>query len=356
VRLVRILVPSVLALALSTGPQAPDGAARASATRLRQNPLITVKTSPSLGDNVNGPAIVRAPAWMKNPLGRYYAYFAHHKGRFIRLAYADAIAGPWTIYEPGVLRVEDTAFMRPPPDPPDDLTFYTHVASPEILVDAERQRMVMWFHGWWTDGKPWPADRSATPAWARQNGYAQFTQSAVSSDGIHFSVQPPITKVSYLRAFLLDGYFYSVARLGVLARSRDPLASFEVGPNPFRDGPYAGRVRHVALLRRDRALFVFFSGIGDAPERILLSTIELTGGWQTWKASAPVEVLRPETSYECPDLPNQPSQPGEIYGPAQQVRDPALFEEGGKIFLFYTVCGEQGIAAAEVTLPGRRVP
>jgi hypothetical protein len=345
----RLAAVAALALTLAAAAQAPDRGALATAVRLPQNPLITVKTSPSLGDNVNGPAIVRVPAWVKNPLGRYYAYFAHHKGRFIRLAYADAIAGPWTIYEPGVLRVEDTAFIRPPPDPPDDLAFYTHVASPEILIDAERRRMVMWFHGWWTDGKPWPADRSATTAWARQNGYAQFTQSAVSSDGVHFGVQPPITKVSYLRALPLDGYVYSMARLGVLARSRDPLASFEVGPNPFRDGPYAGRVRHVALLRRDRTLFVFFSGIGDAPERILLSSIDLSGDWQTWKASPPVEVLRPETSYECPGLPNRPSEPGEIYGPARQLRDPALFEEDGQTFLFYTVCGEQGIAAANVT-------
>jgi hypothetical protein len=350
VMLLRILVPSLLALALSAVPQAP-GAAAPPAIRLPQNPLITVRTSSSLGDNVNGPAIVRVPAWVKNPLGRYYAYFAHHKGRFIRLAYADAIAGPWKIYEPGVLRVEDTAFTRPPPDPPDDPTFYTHVASPEISVDDEQQRIVMWFHGWWTDGKPWPADPGATPAWARQNGYAQFTQSAVSSDGVRFRVQPPITKVSYLRAFRLDRDLYSLARLGQLARSRDPLTSFEVGPNPFRDGPYAGRVRHVALVRRDRTLFVFFSGIGDAPERILLSTIDLAGDWQTWKASPPVEVLRPDTAYECPDLPNLPSAPGEIDGPAQQMRDPAVFEESGKVFLFYTVCGEQGIAAAEVTLP-----
>ena len=92
---------------------------QARAIRFKQNPLITVDTSPSLGDNVNGPSIVRAPAWIKQPLGRYYAYFAHHKGQFIRLAYADAIAGPWTIYEPGVVQVKDTAFYRPQPDPPD---------------------------------------------------------------------------------------------------------------------------------------------------------------------------------------------------------------------------------------------
>jgi len=342
----------LLALAMTATMRAPDDRPGASAVRLPQNPLITVKTSPSLGDNVNGPAIVRMPAWVKNPLGRYYAYFAHHKGRLIRLAFADAIAGPWKVYEPGVLRVEDTAFMRPPPDPPDDLTFYTHVASPEISIDDDQQRIVMWFHGWWTDGKPWPVDRESIAAWTRRNGYAQFTQGGVSADGIHFDVQPAITKVSYLRAFRVDGVLYSMSRLGQLARSRDPVASFEVGPNPFRDGPYAGRVRHVALLRRGRTLFVFFSGIGDAPERILLTTIALAGDWQTWKASSPVEVLRPETSYECPDLPNLPSTPGEIYGPAQQMRDPAVYEENGTLYLFYTVCGEQGIAAAEVTLRG----
>ena len=37
---------------------------------------------------------------------RYYLYFAHHKGSYIRLAFADAVAGPWTVYEPGVLSLE----------------------------------------------------------------------------------------------------------------------------------------------------------------------------------------------------------------------------------------------------------
>jgi hypothetical protein len=32
------------------------------------------------------------------------------------------------------------------------------------------------------------------------------------------------------------------------------------------------------------------------------------------------------------------------------LRDPAVFVENGKISLFYTVCGEQGIAAADVRL------
>src|SRR4051795_5349577 len=85
--------------------------------RLPQNPLITVNSSATLGGNVNGPTVIRVPAWVEHPLGRYYMYFANHIGDFIRLAYADAITGPWRVYEPGVLHVRDTAFFRPQPDP-----------------------------------------------------------------------------------------------------------------------------------------------------------------------------------------------------------------------------------------------
>jgi hypothetical protein len=330
----------------------PAAATRVTATRLGQNPLITVATSSSLGDNVNGPSIIRVPSWIPHPLGRYYAYFGHHKGQFIRLAYADAIAGPWKIYGPGVLPVSETAFYRPQPDPPDGPVdqFYTHVASPEIYVDDGRKRLVMWTHGWWTAGQRWPIGAAEARAWARQHGYGQFTQSSDSSDGLHFARHPAITNVSYLRVFSLDGYLYGMARLGQLLRSKDPLATFEIGPNPFAGGAYADRVRHVATLLRGRTLYVFFSGIGDAPERVMLSTVDLAGDWNGWKASAPVELLRPEARYECPDLPNVPSAAGEIEGRARQLRDPAIFEEGGKTFLFYSICGEQGLAAAEVTI------
>jgi hypothetical protein len=322
-----------------------------SATRLPQNPPITVDSSPSLGDNVNGPTIVRVPAWIPHPLGRFYAYFGHHKGQFIRLAYADAVTGPWKIYDPGVVPVKDTAFYRPQPDPADGPVeqFYTHVASPEIYVDEPNKRLVLWVHGWWTDGQRWPLGAAEARAWTRQNNYGQFTQSSVSSDGLHFTLQPAITRVSYLRVFPLDGYLYGMARLGQLLRSKDPLAAFEMGPNPFAGGPYADRVRHVATLRRGRTLYVFFTGIGDAPERVMLSTIELAGDWTNWKASPSVEVLRPQAAYECPDLPNMPSAAGEIEGKAQQLRDPAIFEEGGKTYLFYSICGEQGLAIAELT-------
>ncbi len=338
-----------LAAARPDAPAAQSGA-RVTARRLLQNPLITTRTSASLGDNINGPAVIRVPPWVQRPLGRYYMYFAHHMGGFIRLAYAEAIEGPWKIHEPGVVQVRDTAFFRPQPDPPENLeNFYTHVASPEVEIDHERQRLMLWFHGWWTEGKMWPVGEPAAREWARRNGYGQYTQAATSRDGLSFDIRPEITQASYLRVFRLEGALYGMGRLGRLLRSSDPLSGFDLGHNPFRGGPYANRVRHVALLRRGDLMYVFFSAIGDAPERILMSTMRVSGDWASWTASAPVEVLQPAAPYECATLPNAPSEGGDVKGPVRQMHDPAIFEENGRTFLFYSFCGEQGIAAAEVT-------
>ena len=104
--------------------------------RLDQNPLITVRSSTTLGGNVNGPTVIRVPDWIERPLGRYYMYFANHMGDFVRLAYADAVEGPWRIYEPGVLHVRDTAFYRDQPDPDRDAGRFLH--SRRLSRDTRR--------------------------------------------------------------------------------------------------------------------------------------------------------------------------------------------------------------------------
>jgi hypothetical protein len=317
------------------------------AERFATNPLISVASDPSLGGNVNGPTVIRVPDWVERPLGRYYMYFANHMGETIRLAYADDLAGPWTVHEAGVLDVRETAFFRPQPDPEGPRAdFYTHIASPEILIDHENRRLIMWFHGWWTNGERWPETLPEARAWARERGYAQQTQVAESVDGLTFAVRPAITRPSYLRVFEHDGAFYGVARLGTLSRASDPLEAFEVGPSLVRDGPYAGRVRHVALVLEGRRLDVYFTAIGDAPERVMVASVELDGDWTTWRAGDAVEVLRPEATYECVDLPVEPSESGDIAVRARQIRDPFVFDEDGRTVLFYAACGEQAIAAA----------
>lgn len=60
--------------------------------------------------------MIRVPNWLEDPLGQYYLYFADHKGGYIRLAFADAIEGPWTVHEPGSLRLSDSTMLTESPE------------------------------------------------------------------------------------------------------------------------------------------------------------------------------------------------------------------------------------------------
>ena len=62
-------------------------------------------------------------------------------------------------------------------------------------------------------------------------------------------------------------------------------------------------------------------------------------------------MLGPETGSECANLPNAPSAAGDVDVPVRQMRDPFVFAEAGRLTLFYTTCGEQGIAGATLVLP-----
>jgi hypothetical protein len=347
-----IALTSLVALVQALPRSAPQPASSVRVARFTTNPLVTVRSSSTLGANVNGPTVIRVPAWVQKPLGKYYMYFGNHRGVFIRLAYADSPAGPWKIHDPGVWHVKDSALYRPQPDSASFGGFNTHFASPEIFVDNARRRIVLWAHGWYTNGERWPAEPQAAQAWANKNGYGQFTQGATSTDGINFTAQPAITKESYIRVFQRGDELFGMSRLGVLLHAPDPLASFEIGPNAFRDTRYgSNRVRHIALLPRGNRLHVLFTAIGDAPEKLLWSSIDMTRDWKEWQVSAPVDVMQPEAAYECASQPIAPSQVGDVAGDVRQIRDPYILEDDGKTYVYYAICGEQGVAGAEITLP-----
>ena len=105
------------------------------------------------GDNINGPSLIKVPNWVKNPLGKYYLYFSHHDGKYIRMAYSNNIEGPYTVYLDGTLKLEDT--------PGRD-----HIASPDVHVDNNKQEIIMYYHTPYDD-------------W-------QYTFKAISKDGLNF--------------------------------------------------------------------------------------------------------------------------------------------------------------------------
>jgi hypothetical protein len=84
--------------------------------RLVDRPIVGPTLDPSIGQNIQGPSLIRVPDWVTSPLGRYYLYFAHHKGVYIRLAAADDLEGPWRIHRPGTLHLKDSGFLTKPPE------------------------------------------------------------------------------------------------------------------------------------------------------------------------------------------------------------------------------------------------
>ncbi|MHA1668964.1 MAG: hypothetical protein ACTSV5_00145 [Promethearchaeota archaeon] len=69
--------------------------------RLSNNPIIYPELDSSIGQNIAGPSLIRTPDWIEDSMGKYYLYFAGHKGAYIRLANADKLEGPWKVYKKG---------------------------------------------------------------------------------------------------------------------------------------------------------------------------------------------------------------------------------------------------------------
>jgi hypothetical protein len=351
-------------LALGSGAAARGAAAdcvgmpRTAVERLPGNPIIRPHMDARMGSNVQGPSLIRVPEWIRNPLGRYYLYFADHKGAYIRLAYADRLEGPWRTHEPGALQLAESHFLTEPapvpagaapganapartvageaalegfaagavegvPSPLESATV-PHIASPDVHVRSDRREIVLYYHG--LDGFR-----------------SQHTRVATSRDGISFTARPELLGNSYFRAFPYQDRWYAIAMPGIVYRSDDGLGAFEAGPTLFPP-----TMRHSAVLRRGDSLLVFWTQVGDAPEHVLLSIVDLDGDWKSWRARDPIDVLYPEQAWEGADLPVQPSVRDAINVRVRQLRDPGIFEENGRTWLLYAVAGEAGIAIAEL--------
>ena len=309
------------------------------AVRLSTEPIIRPHMDERMGANINGPSLIRVPDWIEAPLGRYYLYFADHKGAYIRLAVADTLAGPWRTYTPGTLTLEASHFAneRPHPDRVSEGTrrdaasaieqdyLQPHIASPDVHVDHDRREIRMYYHGMLEDGE-------------------QRTRVAVSTDGITFEAHPEILGNSYFRVFRHQGWHYALVMPGELRRSRDGLTGFESGPVLF-----CPEMRHSAVRCTGGALDVFWSRVGDAPEGILHSRVRLDGDWMEWREEGASLVMEPEQTWEGAGLKAEPSLRGEINELVRQLRDPCVYEEAGRTFLLYCGGGESGIGVAEIS-------
>jgi len=101
------------------------------------------------------PSIFHAGAYLANPLGEWYLYFAPHENPGgIAFMYADSLEGPWTEY------------VANPVIKNEWLPYYTavpHVSSPDAFWNEAEQKLFVYYHG--------------------NNGTTRF---ATSTDGVTF--------------------------------------------------------------------------------------------------------------------------------------------------------------------------
>lgn len=327
-----------------------------------------VGAPPEEGANINGPSVIRVPDWIPaaqraDPAAQYYLYFAHHRGDYIRLAWSDDVEGPWHLYRVGQdIPLGDRGVLDLGPTDSiglgNGLTVLSHVASPDVFVDGENLRIVLYFHA---------------PAEFEGASLDEKTFVATSGDGLEFraGIEPVSLGNSYFRVFRRGGEGFAIARLGVLYKA--PIASGPWTPPPghdFGDDLWAPRsdnpfqtdiwnagssvtLRHVAVRRDGDMLQVFHTRIGDVPERILLSTGDsIAGTFDTWDPTfPPQEVLRAEPGWEGGEIPPAPSEAGPAPDDVNQLRDPYVFEDlDGETYLFYAGRGESAIGVARLEI------
>ena len=361
--ILRLLLLSVALSSLDTfaAPALANVGQRApTIVRFKENPIIRPEMLPGKdGANICGPSLIRAPAWLKNPLGKYYLYFADHKGSYIRLAYADNVEGPWRIHEPGSLHLDQmVAVARTAAGAKASEIKGNHIASPDVHVDEDRKEIRMYFH----------FQIAPNASWGHRSGVA------LSKDGVRF--EPVGTKPigePYFRVFRWNGYYYAINRSAALARSRDGLTDFEVGNSSFAEAvghktltrspelpadprkkgggeDAAEGIRHTAIKIDGNVMTVFYSRVGDLPETLLCSKVVLTDDWKSWRLSPPTPVLAPTMDYEGAGVPPKMPTNAEMRVMPRplfrELRDPCIYRENGTTYLLYAVAGERGLAGS----------
>ena len=286
-----------------------------------------------IGNNINGPSLIKAPNWLPNCLGRYYLYFGHHFGQNIRMAFSNNLTGPWNIYKGGVLHLKETPFTheRPNAKQPQWATeegvdgLYPHIASPDVHINTREKSLEMFFHGLDHDGE-------------------QRSLHALSNDGLTWWVQSQRIKQTYLRVFRYKNIKYALGWGGQILRQNSD-GTFELGPWSFGDQGH----RHASALVQGDKLHVVWTRIGDAPEQILYSSIDISLPWRDWYATEGQVILKPKFDWEGANLPISNSTVGGLTKQEHALRDPFLFEQNEEIYMLYAGGGETCIGIAKLS-------
>lgn len=323
------------------------------------------------GHNINGPSVIRIPDWITpehraHPEAKYYMYFAHHKGAYIRMAWSRSIEGPWSLYQTGKgASIGDRGVL-------DHGNKYieldngiriqdNHLASPHVIVDDEHQRIVMYFH-------------TGSSTYVKGERFKlQYAYVSTAPYGLEFyeGIEPVVLGRFYFHVFEYDKELYAFSNSGwpFKAPSLDaPWTTpqdfdytqflWQAHPNSPATKNYTTpdgnakrfSLRHSSVRLVGDELHVFYSQKGLKPERVQMSTIDMSvGDWEKWVLSDPQEIMEAQPGWEGGHLPKLPSSGGWAPDEVNQLRDPFVFEDkDGELYLFYTGSGENAIGVARL--------
>ena len=324
-------------------------------TRLTDTPLVAAGMfasaalaglEPDALANINGPFLLRMPDWAAEKQAAFHTYFGHHKGKSLRLAYANRLEGPWAMHPDPVIPLANSLFAPedPAPDWVDALGgdyLYAQVASPDAHIDELNRRIVMYYYGLLRDSD-------------------QQTRLATSTDRLHFTPQAPLLGPPYFRARRLDAVIYLSMWEGRLGRMTSWEGPVELAP-PIHDGyhlpPHVSghdsgqpgrQIRHDHIFAHDGRIYMTFSRIGDTPERCLHCEVVPADDWAAWRFGQVSDLLRLAPGWEGGDLTMRPSIMGTAWDRLHELHDPALITDNGQGFMAYCGGAESGLGIARL--------
>ncbi len=303
--------------------------------RLPDNPMLTLdmfsedRTEHSL---MSG-CLIKVPSWVENPLGKYYLYSAQHHGRdHLDLSYSDNINGPWTVYEPGVLPIEETCDGE-----------VDHISAPDVHVVDDQQRFVMFFHG-------------------MSSCYGHHGSIALSDDGVTWHGTDYWIPAYFVVKQAIDGKYYGVGKKGELFRSDSLITDrgtekhsdryamiYKLPEDPIETIKFA---RHSSLRLVQDTMYVLYSNRGDTLEHLkVIKVVNFTDpDTSNWIVSEGQSLLRPEYDWEGVNFPIKVSAGG--HTGKHELRDPKVYTVENQDYLCYSVAAESGVAIARIFFPG----
>ncbi len=320
------------------------------------------------GKNMNGPSAIRIPDWIPptnraDPTAVYYLYFAHHQGKYVRMAWAAEINGPWALYDVGdSVEMGNRGVLdlggKPMPIGNGIVLADNHIASPNAHVDNANQRIILYFHS---------GSRTSVDG-EKIEGQKSFV--ATSDYGLEFAgqVEPVILGNSYFNVFHYNGNTYALDNGASLFEAPDATKPWQAPPGwdfaddlwePSKSAYQADidsegydfsslRVRHASAWVKGDTLYTFYSRRGlTPPERIMMSVTDLgaSSNHEDWDPSYPPEdIYRAQPGWEGGHFEQLPSKSGGAPENVNQLRDPCIFEDrDGNLYVFYTAAGEDAL-------------